>query len=348
MKPESVFVGGREIGPGHPCFLVIEVGTTCLGDLDNALSLIKVCSDVGADAVKFQVIDPNQLSDQTVEYRFSSGGIERSHSMQDMFRKLQFSHDDWLRLSEECRKLGIMFLATVDYPEGVDLLDSLGVVAHKMGAWDITYKLLVDKIGKTGKPLFVDLGPASEEELDDLINWYLAAGGTAVLPMHDFHTKDVCEMNMRAIQFLNEKYKWPAGYSSPDRNDDLDFLALGLGANYLEKRLTLSRSLEAFHADESLEPSELEAWVRRIREAERSLGTISVTPSNADQRMANSYYRSICASAPISKGDRLTYKNLTGKRPGTGIPTNRFEEVIGRDASRDISANALLSWEDIV
>ena len=348
MKTETVTIGDRLVGPGHPCFIVIEVGTTCLGEIDNALRLIEAGAAAGADAMKFQVIDPNQLSDTEVQYRFSSGGHEHSTNMKAMFNKLQFSLDEWRRLRDACHTQGMLFFATVDYIEGVDLLESLEVPAHKMGAWDITYRPLVEKIAATGKPLFVDLGPGTEAEMDELVQWFKVAGGKTILFMHDFHTTNESQMNMRALAYINKKYPWPAGFSSPGRDSDLDLMALGMGAYCIEKRLILSRSLKAFHADESLEPEELKEWSARLRRAERSLGTEEIRPSDADRTMSSDYYRSVCTMRPIAKGELFTPENLVGKRPGTGLPTSHLAQFLGRTATRDLPADTLIKPEDAI
>lgn len=341
-KNETVKIGDRLIGPGQPCFLVVEVGTTCLGDLDNALKLVEAGAVAGVDAMKFQVIDTEQLSDAKVEYQFSSNGETHRANMKEMFSRLQFSFEEWAAIRDACHAKGMLFFATVDYLGGVDLLEELGVPAHKMGAWDVTYMPLVKRLAETGKPLFVDLGPATEQEVDELVAYFLKFGGKTVLFMHDFHTHDPAQMNMRTVDYLNAKYSWPAGFSSPGLSHDLDFVALGLNAFYLEKRLILSRSLKAFHADESLEPGELAEWVARVRRAEKAMGRKAIIPSDADRRMSKDYYRSIVAAKPIANGEEFTAANLACKRPGSGVATVHLADIIGRRATRDLKADELL------
>ena len=194
------------------------------------------------DAVKFQLIDPTQLSDRSVKYTYRAGGQTYSDSMFEMFSQISFSEDEWRKIAAACRASGVHFFASGHFIDGVDLLEKVGVSAHKAGAWDCSFRPLIEKMGATGKPLFIDLGPTTEEEFRDLSRWYLEAGGSAVLPLHDFHTHVDTEMNLRAIPYLAETYGWPAGYSAPGRDDDLDFAALALGAAYIEKRVILSRS----------------------------------------------------------------------------------------------------------
>ncbi len=342
----NILIGQKSIGFGQACYLIAEVGTTCLGDIDKALQLVAAAKEAGVDAVKFQVIDPSQLSDETVTYPVNTNGIVTQVSMKNMFNKLVFDEPTWKVIADAARQAKIDFFATVDYLEGVDMLNRLGVNAHKIGAWDSTYKQLIERIGRTGKPMFADLGPTTEQQAHDIVDWYMAAGGSAVLFMQDFHTQDDTQMNLKAIQKLNELFPWPSGFSSPALDHDLDFAALALGAAYIEKRLILSRSDYAFHAHESLEPHELKEWVQRIRHVERALGSAIIQPSDKDHSGSFEYYRSLCSLKDIKAGETFSTDNIGAKRPGTGIPTKRMAEIIGSQAKRDIPMNTLLDDED--
>lgn len=346
MIKSIVTFGNRKISSAESCYLIAEVGTTCMGDKNKALELLRAAKAAGVDAVKFQVIDPNQLSDLNATYSVNIEGNISQVSMSEMFGKLVFDESTWREISNEARLLGLDFFATVDSIEGVEMLERIGVDVHKIGAWDSTYKQLIEAIGKTGKPMFVDLGPTSQNEAYDIVDWYKKSGGNAVLFMHDFHTNDDTQMNLRAICRLNEIFPWPAGFSSPAQDNDLDFAALALGAAYIEKRLILDRTDFAFHAHESLEPAELKIWVQRIRHVERALGQAVIEPSTADLDGSKKYYRSLCAMSNIHAGDIFTVKNLGAKRPGTGMPTNMFEAVLGKRALRDLPANSLITPAD--
>ncbi|SDH15059.1 N-acetylneuraminate synthase family protein [Roseospirillum parvum] len=345
-KSKTLVIGDRSIGPGHPCYLIVEVGTTCLGDIDHALALVEAGAAAGVDAVKFQVIDPDQISDPAVTYTYRSGGETFEANMKEMFSRLAFSEAEWQRIADHCAAHGVHFFATVDYPAGVDLLDRLGAPAHKLGAWDATYKELIEKVGATGKPTFVDLGPATEQEVAQMAQWFQEAGGSSLIFLHDYHTSEPSQMNMRAVQFLDQTYPWPVGYSSPGLDHDLDFLALGLGATCLEKRLILSRQQRAFHADESLEPDELKDWVARIRRAEASLGTVAIRPSDKDLADARKYYRSLCTLTEVKAGEAFTADNLGAKRPADGLAPARLTEFLGRRAARDLPLNTLIGETD--
>lgn len=327
--------------------MIAEVGTTCLGDIDKALGLVRAGAQAGVDAVKFQVIDPTQLSDTSVSYGYVVEGERVETNMHEMFEQLVFTEAQWRQIADACEAQGVHFFATVDYLEGVDMLERIGVPAHKMGAWDCTYRPLIEHIAATGKPLFVDLGPTTQDELDDIVRWFAEAGGESLLFLHDFHTDVDSEMNLAAVRYLSESYPWPAGYSAPGLDHDLDFAALAMGAHFIEKRLVLSRSEPAFHVHESLEPSELKEWVDRLRHVERAIGHEEIRPPQRDLDHSKEYYRSVCALKPIKAGEVLTRDNIGGKRPGTGLPTARLPEIWGRTAAQNLNADTLLSEEDL-
>lgn len=346
MTARTVALDNKVIGPGHPCYLVAEVGTTSRGDMEKALKLVEAGARAGVDAVKFQLIDPEQLSDPSVKFSFKIRERTYRANMKRMFQRLYFTEEEWRTIAAACRAAGVHFFATVDHLSGVDLLERVGVPAHKMGAWDSTYRPLVEHIARTGKPLFFDLGPTTQEELAEVVDWFRTAGGRSLLFMHDFHTDEDREMNLAVIRYLNATYPWPAGFSSPARDDDLDMAALALGAHHIEKRLILSRSERAFHAHESVEPDELKAWVARIRHVERALGLERLMPSRKDREQSACYYRSVCTLRPVKVGEAFTPHNLGGKRPGTGLATARIKEIWGRTATRDLDVNTLLTEAD--
>jgi sialic acid synthase SpsE len=343
----DVNLGNRVIGRDHPCFLIAEVGTTCLGDIDRALALVERAARAGVDAVKFQIIDPDQLSDDSVTYPIRRQGRTEWVSMREMFEQLSFSDDEWGRLAQAARAHDIEFFCTADHVRNVELLDRLGVPAHKVGAWDCTHRALIERMARSGKPIFVDLGPTTPAELAQIVSWHDAAGGGGLLFMHDFHTSDDSEMNLRAIRYLNDTLPWPAGFSSPARDDDLDMAALALGARHIEKRLILTRDDKAYHADESLEPDEFAKWVGRVRHVERALGVAAVRPTRVDREQSLLYYRSACTLRAIAEGETFTPENLGAKRPGTGIPVSRLPELWGRRASRSLPVNCLISEEHV-
>lgn len=340
-------IGPKGVGDGHPVFCIAEAGTTANGNVETAKALIRVAAEAGFDAVKFQTIDPEQLSDRTVVYRYQTLEGEAEENMYEMFKGLTFSPEQWREMAKTAADVGILFFSTIDYPAGVDMLLDCGVPAFKVGSWDVTFDQLLVRLARTGKPILFDLGPATLEEVVRLVNLCQQHGNPRLLPLHDFHTSRPQEMNMRTIPFLKEVLRLPAGFSAPGRDGDLDVMAVALGTNVLEKRISLRRSSAGHHHALCLEPDECRPWIERIRRAELSLGQAGVFPSEADLRDAALYFRSLATCAPVRKGEPFSWNNLDAKRPGTGIAMRQAELFLGRPAKRDIPANTLITWEDL-
>lgn len=350
MNTKTIILEGQPIGDGHPIFLVAEAGTTCNGDLATAKALTDAAAEAGFNAIKFQTIDPYQIADKGMVYEYSNSKGEASENMIKMFEGLTFTPDQWRELAGYVRSCGLVFFSTVDHLSGVDLLEGLDVALHKMGSWDVTYEPLIVKIARTGKPVMLDLGPA---ELEDVVRYMklfqengTPCGGGDVILLQDFHTSDPAQMNMRNIPYLKRMFGLPVGFSAPGIQDDLDLVSVALGANVVEKRITLSRQQEGHHHLLSMEPQEMAFWVERIRFAEASLGCEEVRPSDSDKSDAKKYYRTLHTTQPVKAGQTLSVDNLDGKRPGIGIHTRYLELILGRPARRDLPENHLLSWED--
>lgn len=345
-ETSCISIGTHTIGDGHPVFCIAEAGTTANGNMETAKALIEVAAKSGFDAIKFQTIDPEQLSDKSTVYRYQTMTGQAEENMYEMFKGLVFTPDQWHELARKADAEGILFFSTIDYPAGVDMLLDCGVPAFKVGSWDVTFDQLVVRLARTGRPILFDLGPAMPEEVARFLRLCRENGNTSLLPLHDFHTQQPEEMHMRTIQFLKHGLGLPAGFSSPGRDIDLDLMAVALAANALEKRISLSRDSAGHHHVLCLEPHECGPWIERIRRAEQCLGKAGIFPSQADLRDAMHYYRSLATCAPIAKGERYSWNNLDAKRPGTGIPMRHADLFIGREAKRDIPADCLLTWED--
>jgi len=142
-------------------------------------------------------------------------------------------------------------------------------------------------------------------------------------------------------------YGLPVGYTPQGRDFDLDFMAMGLGVNVLEKRITTDRSIPKNGHHKALEPHEFEDWLRRVRELEMVLGTAAVLPTKTDIEQTKRYFKSLYSKADIKAGDVITDDKIEARRPGTGLSARLVDQVCGRRAVRDIPKETMLSWSDL-
>jgi sialic acid synthase SpsE len=257
----------------------VELGVTTVGTLSRALELIDAASAAGVDACKFILTDPDKImasKDRLYTYEtlaiagMSEDGANRIYEVRkatrpiyDLLKETMFTPDEWRTIQARCAQKGLIFYATTDYLEGVDFLESLNVPAHKVCAWDIAFTPLIDKVRATGKPVLVDVGTATREEVQRAI-----PDEQNIMFVHAPHPFYRLDWNMsRLVGLFRPDYA--VGFSSPGRETWCDFMALGGGACLIEKRLTLRRDDPAgHHHANALEPDELRQWVKDMHDAD--------------------------------------------------------------------------------
>jgi sialic acid synthase SpsE len=344
----KVKIATRLIGSEEPVFVVAEVGTTSNGDLPTALKLVDAAREAGADAIKFMILGPDYfMSDRTVTYEYQWAGGRHVENMYEMFKKLMFTEEEWFIIRDHCRQREIIFYATVDYLQGVDLAERLDVAAYKLSSWDITYLPLIEKVGSTGKPIQLDLGPATLADVEKALQVLDRCGNDHVILVYCTHATSQQEVNLRSVPYLQEAFRGPVGYSADSMESTPDIAAVALGAHMIEKRLTLSRSYFGHHHIQALEPGEFKEYVATLRRVEDMLGQPRLKPSSQDVRLKELYYVSIVADRPIPAGTVITREMLACKRPGTGIAPECLRLIVGRKARREIACNQILGWDDI-
>jgi len=346
---ETIGINSKKIGDGHPIYLMADLGLTNGGDLERTYKLIDIAAESGVDAVKFQMIEPDKLlGDKTVEYTYPTlNNGPKTENMYEMFSGLNYSEDQWFMIAEYVRSKNLEFICTAHVIEAVPLLEKIGVNIHKICTWSMTHKRLIQEIGKTGKPLMLDTGMFTTTSLSRTLDWHSESGGRGALILHDFHTANHKQMNFRSIPFMKESFGYPVGYTPQGRDNDMDFMSVGLGVNILEKRLTVDRAIPKNGHIKALEPDEFCEWVKRIKELESTLGFGSVLPTDDDRKSSEIFFKSLYLNCEIKKGDTITDAMLSARRPGDGISAILIDDICGRRATRDITKETKLSWDDL-
>lgn len=345
---KEIRIRNRVIGEDQSLFITAEVGVTCNYDMKISRELIDVVHETGADAVKFIFWFPEEImSDKTITFTYDTAhGIE-SENMYEMLSKLRFKLDEWREIKEYADKKDVILFSTVNSPSGIEYAEAIGLEAYKLSSWDYNYFPLWRNIAALGKPILIDTGPVTTLEVAKVMQLMTQAGNDQSVLVHCFETSNHAEMNMRAIPYMRQAFNTLVGYSSPDRNDKTDIMAVALGAVVLEKRLTLSRDLPGHHHILCKEPKEFEGYVELMRNLQAALGVYNLRPSKADLVERKKWFRQIVANRDIPKGTKLTADMLEGKRPQSGISPEFIDFFIGRETKRDLRYNEALSWNDV-
>ncbi|MAD94159.1 MAG: N-acetylneuraminate synthase [Rhodobacteraceae bacterium] len=328
-------------------FIIAEVGVNHNASLEMANMLIDAAITAGADAVKFQTAVPALVATsraQKAGYQLLT--TEAGESQLEMIRKIHFPLDDYKILKASCEQKGIMFFSTAFDLQSLYFLRDLGVDLHKVPSGEITNLPFLRHIGSFGKPVILSTGMAMLGEVEDALE-VLEASGTprteiTVLHCNTEYPTPMQDVNLRAMCSIREAFRVAVGYSDHTTGIEVAVAAVALGASVIEKHLTLDRDLPGPDHKASLEPNEFAAMVRAIRDIELAMGDGIKRPSQSEVENKPIVRKSLVAAKAIAAGDLFTQENLTVKRPGTGISPMRWDEVVGRTASRAFAVDELI------
>ena len=327
--------------------IIAEAGVNHNGDLALAKKLVASAATAGADLVKFQsFITSKSIARHAPKAQYQKVSTNPAESQFDMVRKLELSRVNHEELIEECRRCGIGFFSTAFDTESFDMLSELGLDHVKIPSGEITNLPLLRHIGNCGKPVILSTGMATLGDIESAIEVLEQAGtpraNMTVLHCTTEYPTPMNEVNLRAMQSIHTAFGVAVGYSDHTPGIEVAIAAVAMGATVIEKHFTLDRNLPGPDHKASLEPEELKAMVVAIRNIENALGDgiKRLTPSEARNKLIAR--KSLVAAQSMQAGEDFSSKNITTKRPGTGISPMRWDEIMGRTAPRDFAQDELI------
>lgn len=346
--PADVRLGTATVGPGRPCYVIAEAGANHNRDLDTARRLIDVAVEAGADAVKFQTYTGRDLY-STKTPRFDYLGDLGAKPIHELLDDIALPREWQPILAEHARQQGIEFLSSPFDRAAVDELDALDVVAFKIASFELVDLGLIEYTASKGRPIVLSTGMATMGEIEDALGVARAAGAheLCLLQCASLYPAPPGRMNLRAMATMREAFGVPVGLSDHTLGIHVASAAVALGAELVEKHFTLDRTSPGPDHPFAVEPNELVAMVRNIREVQEALGDGHKSgPSDEEaEEMYSKARRSLVAACDIPSGTAITREMLTVKRPGFGIKPRFLEAVVGRVASTDIEADEVIVWE---
>lgn len=367
MKGNTLNIKGKSIGEGRPVFVIAEAGVNHNGDLKLAKKLVDVAVEVGADAVKFQTFSPDTLvtkeapkadyqvkneenpsSSKKMTLPLKKGELKTEETQYEMLKRLMLPREYHKELKEYAEQKGIIFLSTPFSLDDALFLRKLGLKAFKVGSTDTNNLPYLSALAGWKLPIILSTGMSDLLEIKEAVATIKKAGNTKLMLLHctTNYPTPFREANLLAIQTLQKEFDLPVGFSDHTVGSSAAIASVALGASVIEKHFTLDRNLPGPDHKASLEPSELRDFITDIRNTEAALGTGKKTPFGSEKETAKVARKSLVTSMSIKNGELFTEKNLTVKRPGTGLPPKEYDKVIGTRAARDIKTDTLLDKHD--
>lgn len=328
-------------------FIIAEAGVNHNGSVELAKRLIDVASESGADAVKFQTFKAEKLVSKNAQKAdYQKETTDKTESQFDMIKKLELDLDTHKELISYCKTKNIMFLSTPFDHDSIELLNDLGLEIFKIPSGEITNLPYLRHIGKLNKKVILSTGMADIGEIEDALDILISSGtkkeNITVLHANTMYPTPMEDVNLKAMVTIGNTFDIAFGYSDHTLGIEVDIAAVAMGACCIEKHFTLDKTMEGPDHKASLEPDELKAMVKAIRNIELALGNSIKKPSKSEIPNMQIARKSIVAKLDIKKGEILSEENITIKRLGNGINPMRWDEIVGSIAQKDYSEDELI------
>lgn len=326
-------------------YFIAEIGSNHAHDLEHTLKLIEEMAKNGADGIKFQLFTAEGL------YAYNTpvfpGETERPF---DVAKSVELSRT-WLpELKSTTEKCGADFICSPFSLEDVDMLEKIDVCSYKIASSEINDVILIKHIAGTKKPIFLSTGMAELTDIELALETISNSGPCEVflLQCTSLYPTPPNEVNLNAMKTMETTFGCKVGLSDHTMGIHIPLAAAAMGAKIIEKHVTTDRSLKGPDHFFALEPGEFGEMVNKAREIKAALGTEKKIITNGEASKRHLSQRSIVTKRNISKGKTFRKEDLTTKRPGYGVPPSYMSQIIGCQASRDISEDEVVKWEDIL
>lgn len=348
--------GEQKVGDGEPCFITFEAGPTHDG-LKSAKRLVTLAAEAGADAIKFQIFDPDRLvADRKLLFSYDvltnrqTGKTETiTEPLYDILCRRTLTNDEWQEVKYLSDSLGLSFFGTVAFEEDVKLLEKLDCHSIKIASADVNHWPLLRLVARTGMCIQLDTGNASIGEIEEAIDIITSEGNESII-IHNCpsgYPARLESINLNIIPTLKRMFPYPIAFSDHTPGWEMDIAAIALGADLVEKTITEDRTTRSVEHIFSLEPKDMKRFVQSVRDLEVALGNTRriLTPVEKEKRKI--YRRSAFLKKSVAKGQLLKEAEIEFRRPGYGIAPNELEIYMNNSFTKKLSAGHMLKPLDL-
>ncbi|WP_299125687.1 N-acetylneuraminate synthase [uncultured Tenacibaculum sp.] len=335
--------------------IIAEAGVNHNGSIELAKKLIDVAVEAKVDLVKFQTFKADSIvSKKAKKADYQINNTKEAETTQyEMLKKLELSHEDHIELIKYCREKGIEFFSTAFDTEGVSYLDSLELPLFKIPSGEITNYPYLKSIAQKQKPVIISTGMCNLSEIEQAINVIIENGvprsKITVLHCNTEYPTPMKDVNLKAMKTIENAFGVKVGYSDHTLGIEVPIAAVALGASVIEKHFTLDRNLPGPDHRASLEPLELKNMVSAIRNIEKAMSGNGIKkPSESESKNRSIARKSIHIKNKIEKGEVIKEEDIISLRPGDGISTMRWNEVVGKKANADLDEFHKITWNDLI
>ncbi|AEB75790.1 N-acetylneuraminate synthase family protein [Clostridium botulinum] len=324
-------IGKVNVGPKYPVFIIAEVGVNHNGDINLAYKLIDLAVKAGANAVKFQMFYPGLLC----------SSVHRSEEI-EMLNKYVVSFEYMKELRDYTYSLGLEFIVTPFDFKSLEEVIKLECSAIKIGSGELTHIPFLKEVAKSNMPIIVSTGASNLADVERAVKTIkdITTEKFSILHCVSTYPAPIESLNMKAINTLENVFSdCIIGYSDHSLGSTASHIAVALGANIIEKHITLDKGLEGPDHKASASEDEFIYMVRSIREAEKMMGSGYKEPQSCEGIIG----RSLVFKNDFKKGHIISQQDIDYKRPGKGIRPYQEEKIIGMHLNKDVKMDELVT-----
>ncbi len=341
-------ITGRNIGYGHPPFIIAEMSGNHNQSLERALQIVEAAAKAGAHALKIQTYTADTMTLDLSSGEFFIADPKSLWQGKSLYQLYQEAYTPWewhKPIFERCRELGIIGFSTPFDDSSVEFLETLDVPCYKIASFENVDIPLIRKVGSTGKPIIMSTGMATVAELDEAVTAAREAGcrDLVLLKCTSSYPATPENTHIATIPHMRELFACQTGLSDHTFGVGVAVASVALGATVIEKHFTLARADGGVDSAFSLEPDEMKALVEETERAWQALGKVSYGPTESE-RKSLVFRRSLYVTQDIKAGEIFTRENVRAIRPGLGLPPKHLDTVLGKIAKADMKRGTPLSW----
>lgn len=339
----------RNIGLGHPPFVIAEMSGNHNQSLERALEIVEAAARTGAHGLKIQTYTPDTMTLDINEREFHISDPNSLWAGTSLYKLYGEAYTPWewhAPIFKRARELGMIPFSTPFDDTAVDFLESLEMDCYKIASFENTDLPLIRRVAATGKPVIISTGMATVAELDETVRAAREAGcrDLILLKCTSTYPATAANTNILTIPHLRELFGCEVGLSDHTMGVGVSVASVALGASVVEKHFTLSRADGGVDSTFSMEPAEMAQLVVETERAWQALGNVAYGPTAAEMKSLQ-YRRSLYVSQDVRAGEVLTRENLRAIRPGLGLPTKFMDVFLGKCVTSDVPRGTPLSWD---
>lgn len=345
---KEIKIGKHIISENSPTFIIAEMSANHLMDFDRAVAIMQAAKDAGADAIKIQTYTADTITLDCDDpcFQITQGTIWDGTTLHKLYQTAYTPWEWQPKLQKIAEEMGLEFFSSPFDFSAIDFLEEMNVPAYKIASFEINDIPFIKKIAGLGKPMIFATGIARLADIELAVQTCKEAGNEDVILLKctSSYPAPYEDINLKTIPSMAQTFDCITGLSDHSMGHAVADAAVALGAKVVEKHLTLSRADGGADAAFSMEPAEFKTMVDDIRKIEKALGKVTYELT-AKQTREREHSRSLFVAKDMKAGEVFTPENLRSVRPGCGLHTKYYEELLGKKITRDAKLGTPMSWD---